>query len=251
MKLGFIGIGNMKEETKTQKLMGIKDLFRNSWNIYKKDFKKFLVIAVIFFGITGLLTIFIGLEVPEVEVQPAPASTFMPTRAEPFFTVPWYLFFLITLATMFIGILGSASLISAVKEVPKDWGVKGALKEGWSKYWPFFLVSLSTGLIIGLGFLFLIVPGIIFAVWFSFSTYVVICEDKRGFKALSRSRELVKGRWWSVAKRVFVMMIITFPLSMGAQFIPYFGQLAFMILFSPFSVIYIYLIYQNLKETKG
>ncbi|XOB42689.1 MAG: hypothetical protein ACKKMP_01385 [Candidatus Nealsonbacteria bacterium] len=241
----------MKEETKTQKLIGIKDLFRNSWNIYKKDFKKFLVIAVIFFGVTGLMMTFVGPEIPKVGVQPAPTSTFMPTRAEPFFTVSWYLFFLIILTTMFISILGSASLFSAVKEVPKDWGVKGALKEGWSKYWPFFLVSLLTGLIIGLGFLLLIVPGIIFAVWFGFSYYTVICEDKRGFKALSRSRELVKGHWWSVAKRVFAIMIITFPLSMGAQFIPYLGQFAFMILFTPFSVIYNYLIYQNLKEIKG
>ncbi len=241
----------MKEETKTQKLMSIRDLFRNSWNIYKKDFKKFLVIAVVFFGITSLSMIFIGLEIPEAEVQTAPTPTFMPAGAEPFFTVPWYLFFLIILVTMFIGILGSASLVAAVREIPKDWRVKGALKEGWSKYRPFFLVSLLTGLIIGLGFLFLIVPGIIFAVWFGFSIYVVICEDKRGFKALSRSRELVKGHWWSVAKRVFAIMIITFSFSMGAQFIPYLGQFAFMILFTPFSIIYNYLIYQNLKEMKG
>jgi len=32
----------MTNETKTQKLIGIKDLFRNSWNIYKKDLKPFL-----------------------------------------------------------------------------------------------------------------------------------------------------------------------------------------------------------------
>ena len=75
----------------------------------------------------------------------------MPTQTEPLFTVPWYLFFPIILATMFISILGSASLISAIKEVPKDWKVRGVLKEGWSKYWPFFLVSLLTGLVVGLG----------------------------------------------------------------------------------------------------
>lgn len=244
----------MKEETKTQKLMGIKDLFRSSWNIYKKDFKKFLIIAVIFFGITGLIMNFIGPEtpqIPEAEIQPAAAPIFMPSQAEPLLTLPWYFFFLIILATTFISILGSASLISAVKEIPKDWEIKEVIKEGLAKYWPFLFVSILTGLIIGLGFLFLIVPGIIFVVWFAFSTYVVICEDKRGFKALSRSRELVKGHWWSVAKRVFVIIIITFPLSMSAQFIPYLGQFAFMILFAPFSVIYYYLIYQNLKEIKG
>ncbi len=241
---------------KTQKLIGIKDLLRNSWNIYKKDFKKFLVIAVIFFGITSLMMTFIGLEIPQIpeaKVQPAPTPTFtfMPTRAEPLFTVPWYLFFLIILTTFFISIWGNASLISAIKEVPKDWKVKSALKEGWSKYWPFFLVSLLTGLVVGLGFLLLIIPGVIFAVWFVFSAYIVICEDKRGFKALSRSRQLVKGYWWPTAKRVYAVMIIVIPLSLGAQFIPYLGQFAYLILFTPFFIIYNYLIYQNLKEIKG
>ncbi|GAI05360.1 unnamed protein product [marine sediment metagenome] len=112
------------------------------------------------------------------------------------------------------------------------------------------MVSLLTGLIVGLGFLLLIIPGIIFTIWFVFSTYTVICEDKKGFKALSRSKELVKGYWWPTAKRVFALVIVTIPLSMGAQFIPYLGQFAYMILFIPFSVIYTYLVYQNLKEIK-
>lgn len=237
----------MKEEIKIQRLIGIRDLFRNSWNIYKKDFKKFLVIAVIFFGITGLIMTFIGPETPEgleAKVQP------VPTKAEFLFIVPWYLFFPIILAATFISILGSASLISAVKEVPKDWQIKEVIKEGWSKYWSFFLVSLLTGLVVGVGFLLFIVPGVIFAVWFGFSIYTVICEDKRGLKALSRSKQLVKGRWWSAAKRVFAIIIIIFFLSMCAQFIPYLGQLAYMIFFTPFYVIYNYLIYQNLREIK-
>ncbi|GAI56590.1 unnamed protein product, partial [marine sediment metagenome] len=189
-------------------------------------------------------------EIPEARVQPSLAPTFISTKAEPLLTLPWYLFFPIILATSLISILGTASLISAVKEVPKDWKVRGVLKEGWSKYWPFFWVSLLTGLVIGLGFLLFILPGIIFVIWLAFSVYTVICEDKKGFKALSRSRELVKGHWWATAKRIFALMIITFPLSLGAQSIPYLGQFAYMILFTPFSIIYSYLIYQNLKEIK-
>jgi len=243
----------MEEEIKIQKLIGVKDLFRSSWNIYKKDFRKFLIIAVIFFGITGLIMTFIGPEVPEIpeaKVQPAPFPIYTSRGAEPLLTLPWYFFSLIILVTMFISILGSVSLISAVKEVPKDWKIKDVLKEGWAKFWPFLLISLLTGLVIGLGFLLFIVPGIIFTIWLAFSAYAVVCEDKKGFKALSRSRELVKGHWWATAKRVFAIMIITFPLSLGAQSIPYLGQFAFTILFTPFSIIYYYLIYQNLREIK-
>ena len=234
----------MINETKTQKLIGIKDLFRNSWNIYKKDFKKFLVIAVIFFGIIGLMMTFVGPEIPEFSgtgVQ----------KIQPLFTIPWYLFFLVILVASLISILGTVSLISAVKEVPKDWKVRDALKEGWSKYLSFLLVSLLTGLVVVLGFLLFIIPGIIFTIWFVFSVYTVICEDKRGFKALSRSKQLVKGYWWPIAKRICAIIIITIPLSMVAQFIPYLGQFAYIILFTPFSIIYNYLVYQNLKEIKG
>lgn len=236
-----------------QKLIGIKDLFRNSWNIYKKDFKKFLVVAVIFFGVSGLMMTFITSEIPQslrMEVQPSSTSVFIPAEAQISLTVSWYLFFPIILAATLISILGTASLISAVKEVPQDWKISDVIKKGWSKYLSFLLVSFLTGLIVGLGFLFLIVPGIIFTIWFAFSTYVVICEDKRGLKALSRSKELIKGYWWPAAKRIFAILIITIPLSMVAQFFPYLGQLAFTILFAPFSVIYSYLIYQNLKKIK-
>ena len=114
-------------ETKIQKLIGIKDLFRNSWNIYRKDFKKFLVISVIFFGITGLVMTFIGPEIPkisEARVQPLPTFTLMSTKATPVLTLPWYLFLSVILAIMFISVLGSASLISAVKEAPKEWRIK-------------------------------------------------------------------------------------------------------------------------------
>jgi len=239
---------------KIQKLIGIKDLFRNSWNIYKKDFKKFLVITVIFFGVMGLMMTFIGPEIPQIpeaKVQSAPTSAFIPNQAQPFFTIPWYLFLPIILATSLISILGTASLIFAVKEVPQEWKIRDVIKNGWSKYLSFFLVSLLTGLVVGLGFLLLIIPGVIFAIWFTFSTYTVICEDKKGFKALSRSKELVKGYWWPTAKRVFTLIIIIIPFSLSLQFIPYLGQLAFMVLFPPFSVIYNYLIYQNLREIKG
>ncbi|GAG89780.1 unnamed protein product [marine sediment metagenome] len=129
----------MEEEIKIQKLIGVKDLFRNSWNVYKKDFRKFLIIAVIFFGITSLMMTFIGpeiSEIPEAKVQPAPPPFYTPIETEPLLTLPWYLFFPIVLATSLISILGSASLISAVKEVPKDWKIKDVLKEGWSKFCP-------------------------------------------------------------------------------------------------------------------
>jgi hypothetical protein len=64
--------------------------------------------------------------------------------------------------------------------------------------WPLFSVSVVTALIIIGGLILLIVPGIIFAYWYSLSSYVVV-EEGGGVKtALSRSRSLVRGHGWEM-----------------------------------------------------
>ena len=45
------------------------------------------------------------------------------------------------------------------------------------------------------GFVFFIVPGVIFSIWLSFSVLILIVENEKGTNALVRSKEYVKGRW--------------------------------------------------------
>lgn len=61
--------------------------------------------------------------------------------------------------------------------------------------WPVFYTGLLVGLIIFAGFLLLIIPGIIFAVWYIFFFYFVVFEKKKGLSALRESKKLVMGRW--------------------------------------------------------
>jgi len=49
----------------------------------------------------------------------------------------------------------------------------------------------------------LIIPGIIFAVWFSFGNYILILGDAKGVNALKTSKALVKGYFWPVLWRWF------------------------------------------------
>ena len=54
------------------------------------------------------------------------------------------------------------------------------------------------------GVLLLIIPGIIFGVWLSFSNFVFI-DKGLGVKAsMGKSRELIKGRFWAVLYRLLV-----------------------------------------------
>jgi len=48
------------------------------------------------------------------------------------------------------------------------------------------------------GFLFLIIPGIIFLVWFIFAQFIIFAEDDRGMNAILKSKEYVRGKWASI-----------------------------------------------------
>jgi hypothetical protein len=87
--------------------------------------------------------------------------------------------------------------------------------------WPVVYTSLLVALIVIGGTILLIIPGIIFSIWFSFTFYAVLFEEKRGAAALRSSKELVVGRWWSIFWRLFapgfffalVFMILSYSLT--------------------------------------
>ena len=63
-----------------------------------------------------------------------------------------------------------------------------------SLLWLAFLV----GLVVVVGLLLLIVPGVILLVSTSVAVPVLLVEGSRGWSAVGRSRELVRGAWWRV-----------------------------------------------------
>lgn len=63
----------------------------------------------------------------------------------------------------------------------------------------FIWVSVLQALTIAGGLLLLIVPGIIFLVWFGFAPQALLLDGKKGLDALSASRDLAKGRFWTAA----------------------------------------------------
>ena len=70
-------------------------------------------------------------------------------------------------------------------------------------------MTLLGGLIAVIGFIFCIVPGVYLYISFVVAVPVLLTERLKGRKALSRSRALVKGRWWSVFAVVLIGGILT------------------------------------------
>ena len=57
-------------------------------------------------------------------------------------------------------------------------------------------LALLSGIIVGLGTLLCVIPGIYFYVAFAVAVPVLLVEGAGPSRALGRSRELVRGRWW-------------------------------------------------------
>lgn len=84
---------------------------------------------------------------------------------------------------------------------------------------PLFGTNLLTGLIVLVGYLLLIIPGIILTVKYVFTQYIVIEENLSGLAALKRSQELVKGRFWKVLGYSIFPTVVIFLLSFITSFV--------------------------------
>ncbi|MBL7155985.1 MAG: hypothetical protein ISS87_00035 [Candidatus Pacebacteria bacterium] len=228
------------------KLIGVGDLLKKSWRIYKSRFWTFFGIVAIPLIIVFLIFVFLGF-LGLASLLALQELGFIPL-----------LFLIVTfiLIAFFAGTWPQIALLYAIKEKEQAISIVEAFKKSWRKIIPYLWISSLTGIAIFLGFILLIIPSFIFAIWFSLSSYVFIDEDKRGFKALSRSKQLVRGNWWQVAWRFLglsmILMIVLLPATfiLEALNISFVSQIISLIA-GPFFTIYGFLVYKDLKRIKG
>lgn len=75
-------------------------------------------------------------------------------------------------------------------------------------FWKAIGVSILYGLAIISGSLLIIVPGIIFALWFYFSRFAVILDNQRPMEAMKFSKKIVTGRFGAVLWRLCAPTLI-------------------------------------------
>jgi len=136
---------------------------------------------------------------------------------------------------------------------------KGTKKYFWSYLW----LSILTTIFVLLWTCLLIVPGIIYSVFYSFAVYAFFFEDLKGMQAIKRSISLVKNYWWPVFGRFIVigallwalMMILSIPvyfIDQNSIFASFWGAVIQIVSFliGPISLLYFYQIYKDLVAIK-
>lgn len=158
----------------------------------------------------------------------------------------------VSLALVIIVLWIQATVIVAVSLVVigKIISVRETLARAWSSTKTLFIQGVLGGLVVALGLVLLIIPGLVFGVWFTFAGFLVVIEGLGAIESLKKSKAMVSGIFWPVAGRNAVFMILMLLIQMGASFIPYAGGLV-LILFSPYYVLLPYLLYEDVKHFKA
>jgi len=154
---------------------------------------------------------------------------------------------LLIVATLLVEISGIKAVLEILGNGSRE--VKEVVAYGWKNLWMFFLLSLVIFLILLGGYILIVIPGIIFTIWFYFSgTFFV--DKGLGVKAsLSKSRELIKGKFWQVFGRAIIFGIFSILVGAIISAIPYIGSVVSS-LFGALFLIPCVLLYKELLSIK-
>lgn len=90
----------------------------------------------------------------------------------------------------------------------RDISPGAVLRRAYSNLGKVLGAGIATAIIVAVGFVFLIIPGIYLGIVLSLLTLVIVMEGDPLFEAISRCFYLIKDKWWSTFGLLFVMSII-------------------------------------------
>lgn len=174
-------------------LISAGDIIKNSLELYKKNWRALIPYLVLLFLPTLILSL--------LGVLGSVLSFYVPGTS----LATNLIILAVFAASIIFSIWTSIALAHELKNLLEN---KAAL--GWKVIfassshliWPMIYTSILVGIIVLAGAILLIIPGIIFAVWYAFAVYAVIFDGQKGMSALKNSKNLVVGRWWDVAWRI-------------------------------------------------
>lgn len=113
--------------------------------------------------------------------------------------------------TLFTGMV--VELVADVQDGRRDATAAQLLRAVTPVLGQLILVGVVAGISIAIGFILIIIPGLILLTIWSVAAPVVVLERPGGLRALARSRELVRGNGWRVFGVIVVLVILVVVVS--------------------------------------
>lgn len=231
-------------------LIGVGELFKKAFEDYKNNFSKLIIFMLIpmaatfAFGILAVL--FVGGAVGVNKLSNSSAVT----SGTVGFSIVFFIIAVIIL--ILINLTAMAGMFITFRDSEESLTIKEIINRAKKNIGGYLWISILTGILVMLWALLLIIPGIIFGIYYTLSVWVFFKEGKKGMAAIKRSHDLIKNYWWAVFGRLVlvgaIFVIVSSVLEkIGGESIS--GILSW--LFGPFIIAYQYNIYKSLVGIKG
>jgi hypothetical protein len=236
---------------------GLGDILSAAFEIYKNNASKLLmIVAIVVVPLTLISAVIVRLLEPPLTTTDVNGIPTLETRS-----------FGVILAASLIG-AAIAVIISAILQAATMRGaalatvgdpvdIEASYKWGLKRFGSVLLVAVLVGLSVGIGFILLIIPGIIFLTFLSVSIPALVIENRRGTDAMKRSWNLVSGNFWHVLGVIVVAFLITAVVSsvlrsIGGSnwFVAWIFNAIAQIITAPFSALVSVLLYLDLRARK-
>ncbi len=164
--------------------------------------------------------------------------------------------FIVIIISAILGLMAHGMTVAMVEEAVTS--EKATLKKGWEaakqRLVPLIIAALVVGLIVGIGAVLLVLPGIIAAFLLMFTFVVVMLEGENAFGAIGRSFKTVTGHFGAVLVLFLVLIalgLIVAIVDSILALIPILGVILTIILsavYAAYATTYVVLTYHQLAE---
>jgi hypothetical protein len=173
------------------------EVISQTFKLYGRNFSKYLVVFLLVEAAVGILDTLLRAEIPlptlPTSLNPGQTLSFLPGYFESLFTL---LVFVVLVSLMIGSIATGAAVRLTSDEIDKgQTSVEASLRFAVSKLPSIWAINVLFAIILGLGSMALLVPGIILGIMFSLALPVIMIENSGVLDSLGRSRLLVGHRW--------------------------------------------------------
>ena len=200
----------MQPEQGIGRELGLGEVISKTLDVYRRDFSKYLVL----FAIVGVIVQVVTTLAQQAFVLPTPPVNPTPQQYSSWFPALFAALFLLISVIFIVNIVfstiaeGSAVKLASEQITRGQVSLGASIRFAVSRLLSIWALSIIVGIIVVLGFIALVVPGIILAIMFSLALPVLLIENKGVTESMGRSRQLVSHRWAKTFGTFLVLGII-------------------------------------------
>lgn len=207
------------------KELGVGGILDQTFAILRDHFVKILlVISTLYLWVNLLLALAVYFNTPVLPPGASPQEILAATQSGGMVTIVLALASFVV--NLIIGPLTNAALVQTVAHLylGKSISVGEAFGLGLRRLGPVIWTSILYSMLVMLGFLCFIIPGIYLSLRWALALDVVVLENRSGFDALKRSKELMlsnRNRHYNTLFLLFlIIFVIQFGMGFGAAMVP-------------------------------